>query len=348
MTQIEGVFSVLKIRRILQQVIYSRDYADNLGRIEVVVSRMNSRIVFRGITLLWIGVLSISLVYVTPVSAQTGVFQGRYDISMDLEGISLQGEFDIYQYNSTDFLETYFGNYSPYYVTHRSDYRLESSSSGYIDVSNQYTYSNAAGKIFISETTYALRLDGYQQVTYWAWYEYGNFVTITNNVSLYEETYTERYYEDGIFQESVEYHEYTFLEMENESMYIEEVTVDAGVYDCFVLDYYLFEGIDTNITDPEDYDNYYQGGSLTWVDTEEGHLVQQWQYDENDEIIGEITLIEAPSTTDPSATPVTLGGLDTTLIIVGGGAGAIVIVAAVLLRSRRSSEIVYPGSGYEW
>jgi len=126
------------------------------------------------------------------------------------------------------------------------------------------------------------------------------------------------------------------------------VTVDAGVYDCFILDTYLFEGIDTDITELEDYENYYQGGNLIWIDTEEGYLVQQWQFDEDNYIVAEITLIEAPSTTDPLGPPGILGDLDTTLIIVGGGAGAVVIVAAVLLRSRRRSEIVYPAPSFEY
>ena len=143
------------------------------------------------ISLLWIGVLSLSLISAAPVRAQQGEFIGRYDYTLRLEGIELQCDLELYQYLSNESLETYFGTYSQQYVTHRPNYRLESSGSGYIDVSNHHSYSSLDGDLIKSETTYSLHLSGYQEVTFTSMYEYGNYDTITDNDTLFEETYTE-------------------------------------------------------------------------------------------------------------------------------------------------------------
>ena len=313
-------------------------------------TRNKSRKLIVGISLMCIGVLAISVIATTPVSAQIGLFQGRYEMWMELVDISFYCEFDRYTYYMNETMVTHFGSYMPYRVSHRPDYRLQSTSEGYIDISDQYTYSDEDGNVIRSETTYIIRLDGYLEDTFTSMYEYGDYITIIDNATLFEETYTERYYEDGVFQESIEYHEYTFLETwENGSVIMDEITVDAGTYECIVFDNYLFEGLDTDITDPDDYENYYAGGYLAWIDTQWGQLVEQWQFDENDDIVAEILLIESPYTDTPTnsipSTSGPLGDLDPmVLVAAGGGTGAVVLVAAGLfLRSRRSSEIIYPG-----
>jgi hypothetical protein len=283
--------------------------------------------------------LIASLLFVTPAVAQQGEFQGTYDMWMDLSGIDLDAEIHIYHYNSTDSLDTFFGTYTPYYVSYRPDYRLQSDSSGYIDISDQRSYSNANGDLIRSETTYTVRLSGYQQVTFTSMYEYGEYVTLTDNATLYEETYLERYYEDGLYVDSTYYHEYTFLAMDYyDDVYTEWVTVDAGDFHCFILDNYAFEGIGTDINDPGDWD-YYVGGYVAWIDLDEGHLVKQRQYDEYDDVVGEMSLksLIAP------AQPLFSGNMTTTLLIAGGAIGAVALVGAVLfMRSRRRSEPMYP------
>jgi hypothetical protein len=302
--------------------------------------RLDTRKLLTGIALLCIGVLSFSLAFATPVSAQQGEFVGRYDYTLTLEGMDLQCEMDMYRYLSNDSLETYFGTYSQQYVTHRPDYRLEHSSSGYIDISNHYSYTSLSGDQIKSEMTYSLHLSGYQEVAFTSMYEFGNHNTITDNDTLFEETYTERYYEDGDYVESTDYHEYTFLEMSNDTMRTENVTVDAGEFECLILDIYVFEGIDTDIDVNEDWD-YFQGGPIVWIDTEEGHIVQQMDFDEYYDLVAELYLISLDDPRPPLGT-----GLDSNLIIIGGGAGAAVIVVAVIVRSRSGSKAGNAGPSF--
>jgi hypothetical protein len=317
-----------------------------LPRIEAMLQRIEGRRLVTVLAVLQLSFLLSSLLFVTPAVAQQGEFQGTYDMWMDLSGIELEAEIHIYRYNSTDSLETYFGTYTPYHVSYRPNYRLQSDSSGYIDISNQRSYSNANGDLIRSETTYTVRLSGYQQVTFTSMYEYGEYVTLTDNATLYEETYLERYYEDGAYVSSTYYHEYTFLAMDyDDEVYTEWVTVDAGDFYCIVLDNYVFEGTDTDIDNPDDWD-YYQGGYLAWIDLDEGHLVKQRQFDEYDDIVGSMSL----KSLDAPAQQLLGGDMATMLLIAGGGIGAVAVVGAVLfVRSRRRSEVMYPPApSVEW
>ncbi|NHI88098.1 MAG: hypothetical protein EAX87_01175 [Candidatus Thorarchaeota archaeon] len=303
------------------------------------------RILLPTLTSLLIGILCFSLLFVTPVSAQGRGFMGKYSYNLTLEGIELEGEFTLYETYSNESLQTFFDTYNTHYIMHRPDYRLQSQDSGYIDIIDQYSYTNINGKLVKSETTYSFHLEGYQQVTVTTMYEYGYYHTITDNETLFEETYTEVYYEDGIYVESVDYHEYTFLLMEDDTnIYTEEV----GGYECYVLDTYVFEGLYTDFGNPDDWD-YYQGGPIVWVDIDNGVLVQQWQYDENNEIVAEINLL---SLEEPSTPPPLFGGdIDLRLVIAGGGAIAIAVVGLVVIRSRRGRseqpmDYYSEGSGY--
>ena len=299
----------------------------------VMLFKMRYRKSLTGIAVLWIGVLVISLACVTPISAQEGEFIGRYDYTITLGYLPLEGEIEMYRYVSNDSLQTYFGTYDPHYVSHRPDYRMESESSGYIDFSNQHAYTSMDGDLIKSEVTYSVHLSGYQQTTITAMYEYGNYTTITNNATLFEETYTERYYENGGFEESTDYHEYTFLaRFLNGSDYTKNMTVEAGEFECMFLYTYLFEGFDTDIDVDDDWE-YFLGSSDIYVDIEEGLLVQQKQYDETWAIVAELYL---KSLEDTRAS-----GIDPSLIIMGGGVGAAVIIVAVFMKSRSGSQAGY-------
>jgi hypothetical protein len=313
-----------------------------------MLMRVNNQRFLLGMTVLFVGVLSVTLVTVTPVSAQTMDFVGSYEMTMYLPEMELTGEMDVYNYIDNGSLQTFFGTYSPFRVTHRPDYRLNTPNDGldgYIGISDQNSYANADGDLVKSETTYSIRLDGYQQVTYTSTYEYGNYNTITNNATLFEETYTERYYEDGDFIESAEYHEYTFLLMDDGAVRLTNETVDAGEFECIVLDTYTFLGIDTDITVSEDWD-YYQGGPMVWIDTNEGHMVIQRQYDEYNALIGELSLT---SLVDPNPPLIGGGGIDSSLLLIGGSAGAVIIVGAVVMKMRSSPTPEYrPSDVYEY
>lgn len=294
---------------------------------------------------LCISVLCISVLCILPASAQGRGFMGKYNYTLTLEGIELEGEFTIYETYSNESLQTFFNTYNTHYIIHRPDYRLQSEDSGYIDIIDQYSYTNINGKLVKSETTYSFHLEGYQQFTVTTMYEYGYYNTITDNETLFEETYTEIYYEDGMYVESVDYHEYTFLLMDDE---VTPHTDEVGGYECYVLDTFVFEGLYTDIGNPDDWD-YYQGGPCVWVDVDNGVLVQQWQYDENNEIVAEINLL---SLEEPSTPPPLFGGdVDLRLVIAGGGAVAIALVGLVFIRSRRGRteqpiEYYSEGSGY--
>lgn len=282
-----------------------------------------------------VGLLVLSLLYMTPVGAQQGDFLGRYDVTQQIVGIELTAQVDMYRSMSNTTLSTYYGDYNPHYVTSRPDYRLQSESQGYIDISDQYSYSNANGDLVKSTTTYTIRLSGYQQVTFISTFEFGNYVTLTDNDTLYEEAYTERYYEDGVYQTTTEYHEYTFLMLDGSSLRTETITVPAGEFECFLLDNYVFEGFATDITNPDSWD-YYQGGYLVWLDLDDGAMIRQWQYDEYDDVVAEMELVTLAL---PGQN--LLGGNTTLLLVAGGGAAAVVVVAALIMRSRRS-EPSYP------
>jgi hypothetical protein len=300
---------------------------------EVMLSKIEYRKSLIVIAVLWIGVLTISLACVTPISAQEGEFIGRYDYTITLADMPLEGEIEMYRYVSNDSLQTYFGTYGSHYVSHRPNYRLESENYGYIDFSNQHAYISMDEELVKSESTYSVHLSGYQQVTITAMYEYGNYTTIVNNATLFEETYTERYYENGDFVESTDYHEYMYMSSYlNGSIYTQNVTVDAGEFECLLLLNYLFEGFDTDIDVDEDWE-YFLGRSVTYVDIEEGHLVEQRQYDEYWDLVAELYLISLEDTRTP--------GIDPTLILIGGGAGVAIIVVAVVAKSRRGSSTGY-------
>ena len=86
-----------------------------------------------------------------------------------------------------------------------------------------------------------------------------------------------------------------------------------------------------------------------WVDTDTGVLIQQWQYDENNDVVAEIYLL---SLEEPSTPPPLFGGdVDLRLVIAGGGAVVIAVVSLVVIRSRRGRpeqpiDYYSEGSGY--
>ncbi|MHA1448981.1 MAG: hypothetical protein ACTSP4_06120, partial [Candidatus Hodarchaeales archaeon] len=98
--------------------------------------------------------------------------------------------------------------------------------------------------------------------------EYGNYTVLQNTDTLYEETYTRRYYDNGVLDKIVECRDVLTAEGE----------IEKNGVKCFKLRTNSYEN------------NVYDGYSLTYID-EEGNLVQQDSYDSSNNIVFKIKLV---------------------------------------------------------
>ena len=221
--------------------------------------------------------IGISTPFIAISNAQETVTYGKYEYTMYISGISgaFVGETTITEQAADENLTTWFGDYNVQTIVSKSDFHLEHDL-GYIGLADDAAYYDSNSILRRSEVTYSIRLDGYQRMTYTATYEYGTPYINENSATLYDREYYMRYYDDGIFQESIYCRDMTTLGDD------ENITVPAGTYDCHCLITQSFE------------DGEYDGESYVWVD-EEGILVKQTQYDDRDHLIGSIVLISRPS-----------------------------------------------------
>jgi len=240
------------------------------------------------------------------ISGTPKEFIGQYNITAYIDG-PFSGEATISRDSTASSITTFFGTFSLKHVTHYSDVRLSHTSQGYVSVSNWNSYIDDGGNLVKSESTWSFHVSGYQETTTTMAFEYGNYIVLENSESIYEESYTQRYYEDGSFQESVECRDILQLET------VESKTTDAGTFEC--------ARIRTRY-----YENDFLGGySLTWV-TEEGTLIHTQSYDEYGSILMDISLISESEPIDPMF----IGLILVSIVVVGG------LIAFFIIRRRRS------------
>lgn len=257
---------------------------------------------------LYILILVYSL-NVIPILGATNELIGQYEITAYIDG-PFSGTTAISQTSSDTSLTTSFGTFSIEYVTHYSDFRMSHSSQGYVSVSNWNYYIANGGDLVKSESTWSLHISGYQEDTVTMTYEYGNYQTLSDTESIYEESYTQRYYEDGSLQESVECRDVMELET------VESKITRAGTFECARIKTAYYEN------------ELYVGYSLIWI-TEDGTLVENQAYDENGSISMKMSLI---SESEPAPFPFEV------LLLVVPVIGAIVIVFYIY-RRRTSTTI---------
>ncbi|MHA2371000.1 MAG: hypothetical protein ACXADX_19465, partial [Candidatus Hodarchaeales archaeon] len=208
--------------------------------------------------------LQILVINVFPANASEEV--GKYEIKMYLDG-PFTGKTTITRESSSESISTYFGTYSDVMVTSYSKIKLEHSSKGYVEVKNWKSYSNEDEGVIKSESSWSFHLEGYESATFVMKFEYGEFRVIRNTETAYEESYTQRYYEDGTLEEVVSCRDNAALENENE-----KVSTDAGTFTCHRIKTTYFE------------DNDYSGYSITWITEDDAKLIQQESYDENNDL----------------------------------------------------------------
>ena len=124
-----------------------------------------------------------------------------------------------------------------------------------------------------TESRWKIRLTGYYTEDYRVKYEYGNYVTLQDTPTVFEQTYTIRYYKNGAHRDTMSCRDYVTYEAQ------ETITVDAGSYKCdrFKSDFYE--------------DGPYAGYSKAWINVEDGTLIKQQQYDASSNLIMTIILI---------------------------------------------------------
>lgn len=202
---------------------------------------------------------------------------GTYEYTYSISGVgTLTGSRDWYRRDSNESITTYYGTYSPLHIIERSDFRLEGSK-GYIRVTDEVSISDRNHNLRKSESQWSLHLSGYQQASWTATYEYGNYVVLQNTETVYQESYTQRYYEDQILQETTQCLDTTSFET------IENITIERGRFECAVFKVVMREN------------GAYAGYGKAWIDVEDGVLIRQRQYDSNDALVVEIVVTSLPS-----------------------------------------------------
>ncbi|MHA1449093.1 MAG: hypothetical protein ACTSP4_06695, partial [Candidatus Hodarchaeales archaeon] len=146
---------------------------------------------------------AILLQVIIGCNAQSTEIIGYYEVTMYIDG-AFTGRTTISRHSISESITTYFGTYSGVTRTSRSDTKLSHSSNGYVKIINWNTYTDQQHNIIKSESTWTVRISGYQQVTFTSVYEYGNYTVLQNTDTLYEETYTRRYYDNGVLDKIVE------------------------------------------------------------------------------------------------------------------------------------------------
>ncbi len=267
----------------------------------------NQRFVILLILILFVNIFSVLF---TPVNAESNEFIGYYEYTMYFDGYSFKGTAELRFAETTESISTYFGNYYSVSVQTRTNLKLQHSTQGYIQITDYKAYIDQTHYLRMTENKWKVRVSGYYEEDFTIKYEYGNYVTLQDTPSVFEETYTVRFYEDGYFQDSTACRDY----MEYETT--ESVKVEAGSYSCIRFKTSFYE------------DGAYAGYVRLWYNSEDGRLIKQEQYDDSNNIIWYITLL---SETRP------IYAWEIALYILGG-IGIVIVVAAIYHKRKKRDE----------
>ena len=253
-----------------------------------------------------------SFLFITPVTSANSEFLGQYQYTMYVVGYGFTGKTGRTLSETTQSISTYFGTYPDVTIISHSDYKL-SSSGGSIKISNYKAYYDQDFNLRKSESTWDVDISGYYPETDTFTYEYGNYVVLQNTPTVYEETYTQRYYLNGYYEDSTACRDYMTLDG------TEFFTVVAGTFNCTRFKTMHYE------------DSSYVGYGMAWF-AESGTLIKQVEWDENGYLLMTVTLV---STSPPFPTWATV-------LIVLGAIGGTILCIALYVRSRRQNEIASP------
>lgn len=209
---------------------------------------------------------------ISPVYANESEYLGTFKMEMYLNGYSYEGNFERIRTETNDNLTTYFGTYFNVTKITRSYLTLSNPNSGYLEIYDDISSYDETHNLRQSNSTWKLRMTGYQKVTIRSSYEYGNYNVLQDTETTYEETYTRRYYENGVFDKSTSCRDLLTLEDS------ENITVTAGTFNCTTYKLRSYEG------------GSYEGYSMIWLD-DEGFLIKQSQYDDSNNLYVVISLV---------------------------------------------------------
>jgi hypothetical protein len=220
------------------------------------------------------------LVIVPSVDAQTVERLGTYQFAIylsDIEGPFIgAGIMEVTE--TTENITTHYGTFSNVIKHTQSDLKLVHETHGYLEILDSISYYDSNAFLRRSEQGYLFNVTGYDR-SYWSSkFEYGRYSVVQDTETVYEERYEQRFYVSGIFVEEVECIDLTMLE----NPY--NVTVPAGTFECETLRTYHYESGEI------------LGYTYSWIDNE-GSLIQQDQYDENNTLTGSIVLLVMPGFT---------------------------------------------------
>lgn len=236
-----------------------------------------------------------------------------YELTLYLDNKAFTGTTSL-SFSSFPSVSTQFGTYSSVTMSSFSDCTLNYSSSNYIVISNWNSYyDNENSNLIKSENTWFVHVSGYQQATLTMMFEYGSYNVVADNTSVYEETYTQCYYEDGVLQETLQCEDITSFDE------IQTISIDAGTFECIRMRTVNYEGI----LKP----NEFVGYSLVWID-KNGSLIKESAFDEQGSLSLSMILkvTKSPTSSSPKGTPAWTFVLVTTIIVL-----------LVLTKKRRSA-----------
>ncbi|MFX0208377.1 MAG: nitrous oxide reductase family maturation protein NosD [Candidatus Hodarchaeota archaeon] len=210
-----------------------------------------------------------------------------YELTLYLDNKAFTGITSL-SFSSTPSITTQFGTYSSVTLANYSDCTLYSGTD-YIGIGkwNSY-YDNKNANLVKSEISWSIHVLGYQQTTITMMYEYGNYKVIADNASAYEETYTQHYYEDGVFQETLHCRDITTFDE------IETIRIEAGKFDCIRMRTVNYEGV----LEPDECVGY----SLFWID-KNGSLIKESAFDVYGNLSLSMALKVTKSSTSSSSAP---------------------------------------------
>ncbi|TFG05279.1 MAG: hypothetical protein EU536_02555 [Promethearchaeota archaeon] len=192
---------------------------------------------------------------------------------MKVDGYELKGIGQRYRSETSAAISTYFGSYQNLILVKSSTVKLEHSYKGSIEISGDTAYYDQNYYLIKSESRWKIRLTGYYPEEFTVKYEYGNYEIQTNTPTVFEETYTIRFYVNGYLKETASCRDYAVYETQ------EMIVIEAGSFLC--------DRIKTNF-----YKNsVYLGYSRIWVDTNDGTLIKQESYDKNNHLTRSVLLL---------------------------------------------------------
>ncbi len=200
-------------------------------------------------------------------------FLGVYEYTMYVDGYPLKGSCQRYMTGTSESISTYFGSYQDTSIIQRSTLKVEHSYKGYIEIANDKAYYDQNQYLRKTETRWKIHLTGYYQEEYTVTYEYGNYVTLTDTPTVFEETYSVRYYRNGNLYDTISGRDYSTYETE------EYISIDSGTYYCIRIRTNFYE------------DGGYIGSGVIWIDDNDGILIKEQDYDESDNLIMSKTLL---------------------------------------------------------